>query len=73
MGTRSWPPTKSPYTENSGVVKKQLFESGEPVHAGFRLIYSCSSVPVRDNPDEVHVNWYLGWQRASEVKPRESK
>eukprot|EP00438_Fugacium_kawagutii_P004747 Skav203084 [mRNA] locus=scaffold447:139459:140622:+ [translate_table: standard] len=39
------------------VVKKQLFDSGEPQHAGFRLIYSCSSVPVRKNPEEVHVNW----------------
>lgn len=39
------------------VVKKQLFDSGEPVHAGFRLIYSCSSVPVRKNPDEVHTHW----------------
>eukprot|EP00438_Fugacium_kawagutii_P002416 Skav210801 [mRNA] locus=scaffold275:291633:297016:+ [translate_table: standard] len=39
------------------VVKKQLFDAGEPVHAGFRLIYSCSSVPVRANPAEVHVNW----------------
>lgn len=38
-------------------VKKQLFDSGEPVHAGFRLIYSCSSVPVRKHPDEVHTHW----------------
>ncbi|CAE7770857.1 nicC [Symbiodinium sp. CCMP2456] len=39
------------------VVKKQIFDCGEPVHAGFRLIYSCSSVPIRPNPEEVHVNW----------------
>ncbi|CAJ1444376.1 unnamed protein product, partial [Effrenium voratum] len=39
------------------VVKKELFYSGEPVHSGFRLIYSCSRVPCRENPDEVHVNW----------------
>ena len=39
------------------VVKKQLFDAGDPVHAGFRLIYSCSSVPVRKNPDEVHTTW----------------
>lgn len=39
------------------VVKRQLFEAGDPVHAGFRLLYSCSSVPVRKTPEEVHVNW----------------
>eukprot|EP00438_Fugacium_kawagutii_P019187 Skav219376 [mRNA] locus=scaffold76:690443:691731:- [translate_table: standard] len=39
------------------MVKKQLFDVSEPVHAGFRLLYSVSSVPIRANPAEMHVNW----------------
>ena len=39
------------------VVKKQLFDCGPPVPAGFRLLYSCSSLPIRPNPEEMHVNW----------------
>eukprot|EP00438_Fugacium_kawagutii_P034342 Skav216697 [mRNA] locus=scaffold91:288287:289222:+ [translate_table: standard] len=39
------------------VVKKQLFDSGQPQHAGFRILYTCSSVPFRPHPDEIHANW----------------
>ena len=34
-----------------------MFSPGDPVYAGFRLLYSCSSVPVRKDPSVVCVNW----------------
>lgn len=39
------------------VVKGEVFSPGDPVYAGFRLLYSCSSVPVRKDPSVVCVNW----------------
>ena len=40
-----------------GVVKGEVFSPGDPMYAGFRILYSCSSVPVRNDPSVVCVNW----------------
>ena len=38
-------------------VRREVFSPGDPKHAGFRIFYSCSSVPVRKDPSIVCVNW----------------
>ena len=39
------------------VVRGKVFSPGDPMYAGFRILYSYSSVPVRKDPSVVCVNW----------------